>query len=352
MTYTDNMIQWYEKYNNFDKVKKVKTNLIYGNTDMKKTQYAIVIPAYKRPAYLDAALQSAINQEYNNQYKIIVLDDYADIDSSTDEIMKKYCTEYNNILYYRNAERLGTFSNFNRAFEVCDSDWICLLHDDDLMKPHHLSTCNSFHLDINKVGVLFNTHTILNEANLQRSGIKKIIEKINVAIESIKSHSHKLINVDYEINLFTPCCVLYNRQACLNVGGFDDTFYPGSDIAYWSKLIAHGYQCLKTKKSLSYYRLATNDTFNIDTQIKGFNFMQYFSKSYFYKKYPVSVAHKKYSKDITKTYYAWCMNYPNSKDVFDSLFKDLHLDSKYYTLREQKLLYSKMMILDALRKLF
>ena len=135
------MIDWknWDKYeDNFKKCSKYKSNLIYGNEEKRDYEVSIVIPTYKRSTLLKQALDSALCQEREINYNIIVLDNYAEGDEETDKLMKHYCKEHENIVYYRNEINLDIVGNWNRGIELCMGSWMCMLHDDDLLKPEFL----------------------------------------------------------------------------------------------------------------------------------------------------------------------------------------------------------------------
>ena len=56
-----------------------------------------IILSYRRVDGLIQALESAINQDYDGEYEILVMDDSGLI-TQIDDVMKKYCTKFNNIV--------------------------------------------------------------------------------------------------------------------------------------------------------------------------------------------------------------------------------------------------------------
>lgn len=90
----------------------------------------IVMPSYNKKSYIEEALQSALKQNTNFDYGIIVADDAST--DGTDEILKYYEAENTSkikVLY--SAKNQGLLSNILRVYEEMDSDYFCVLDADD-----------------------------------------------------------------------------------------------------------------------------------------------------------------------------------------------------------------------------
>ena len=113
---------------------------------------SIAIPTYKGK-YLDEAINSAINQEYNN-IEIIVVND-----QSPNDIEPIVCN-YNDkrIRYYSNKKNIGKEDptiNWNRCLDYAKGEFFVLLCDDDILLPNFVKEliglankypfCNVFH---------------------------------------------------------------------------------------------------------------------------------------------------------------------------------------------------------------
>jgi hypothetical protein len=62
--------------------------------------------------------------------------------------------------------------------------------------------------------------------------------------------------------------LLVNKPKAIEVGGFDDRYYPIGDAVFYSKLASY-YQTLFLPERLSVYRIASNDSLSTDTCIKN-----------------------------------------------------------------------------------
>jgi len=228
--------RWKLKEDNFARYRPIRSTLIYGTPSETVPSVSVIVPAYMKAEGLKNALDSAIRQDYDLPYEIIVVDD-SGFDPQIDELMKEYCRANPNMLYYRNDENLGVFGNWNRACELCRSEWYCLLHDDDKMKPYYLKTCMSLAGSLSdKVGLIGNyMETVDSNTGEVR---KTLIDKI-VAV-FIKLRNKKPIYLTLKDNIkhvfVQPCCLFINKKKAVELGGLDDEYYPSSDFVLAAKM--------------------------------------------------------------------------------------------------------------------
>lgn len=234
---------WNKRKNNFDKYKDIKSDLIYGTLSKKVPEVSIMIITYKRADKLKIALDSAINQDYKMKYEIIVCDD-SGYDKETDLLMKKYCKKYKNIIYYRHEKNLGQYANWNRACELCRTNWYCLLHDDDILKENYLTllmNSKDRFVDIGLIGVY-------EEANDTRSDNKdKKVRFIDRLINTfIRINNGKLINLSLKDNIkhiYVMNSTFINKEKAIEIGGLDDNYFPSSDFAFSAKMAYYYKTC-------------------------------------------------------------------------------------------------------------
>lgn len=230
-----NWKNWNSKTDNFKKYKNIKSNIIYGNFSEKIPKVSIIIITYKRSEGLKRALESALKQDYKNDYEIIVCDD-SEYDEKTDKLMKKYCDKYDNIIYYRNEKNLGQYANWNRACELCRTEWYCLLHDDDMIKSNYLSVLTKIVSGLESVGLV---GSYMDTYNFDTGQIKKTIIELFVNI-FIKLRLKKPIKITLSDNIkhiyISSCCLFINKNKVKNIGGLNDKYFPSSDFVLSAKM--------------------------------------------------------------------------------------------------------------------
>ena len=97
---------------------------------------SVIIPTYKRKLdYVSNALQSVLNQTYDN-IEIIVVDDSPNDFPYRDEI-KKYIEKLNDdrVIYIRNEKNLGGSLSRNVGINASRGEYITFLDDDDEYMP-------------------------------------------------------------------------------------------------------------------------------------------------------------------------------------------------------------------------
>ena len=117
------------------------------------TQYpfvSIVINNYNYGKYLDEAITSALDQEYE-AYEVIVVDD-----GSTDE-SRDIIASYGSRLRMIAKENGGQASAFNAGFAASTGDIVCFLDADDTFLPHKLSHVVQRFIDYPQIGWCFDT---------------------------------------------------------------------------------------------------------------------------------------------------------------------------------------------------
>jgi glycosyltransferase involved in cell wall biosynthesis len=94
---------------------------------MSRYKVSVCIPAYRQPDSLRRALRSVFVQKFSD-FEIIVTDDSPD--TSVEAVISEFRGR-SNMRYFRNAARLGTPENWNRAVREANGEFIKVLHHDD-----------------------------------------------------------------------------------------------------------------------------------------------------------------------------------------------------------------------------
>ena len=95
---------------------------------------SILIPAYNSESYLNATIESALNQMWPN-LEIIIVDD-----GSTDDTLAIARSFESRILKVISQPHAGASTARNRALSVCQGDYIQWLDADDLLSPTKIAT--------------------------------------------------------------------------------------------------------------------------------------------------------------------------------------------------------------------
>lgn len=102
---------------------------------MKKL--SIIIPAYNAENYIERCIDSILDQQYNNEIEIIVVNDGST--DSTEDILDNYCRKYPTLFKIVKRENGGVSSARNAGLDVATGDWIWFCDADDYIVRNGLS---------------------------------------------------------------------------------------------------------------------------------------------------------------------------------------------------------------------
>lgn len=127
----------------------------------------IAMPVYERKDYFLEALKSALNQTV--KCSVIVVDN-----CSSHSYFEKLCSEYN-VSYYRNDENIGLFPNWNRCFELADSEYVMILGDDDILDPEYVELFISAKKNYPDIDIFFSDFVLNNLTIGKESSHKHVL---------------------------------------------------------------------------------------------------------------------------------------------------------------------------------
>ena len=102
------------------------------------TRLTVGLPVYNGDACVTDAIESAIAQTFTDWQMIIC--DNASTDR-TGDICREFAARDSQIRYLRNDENIGLTRNFNKAFELSDSEYFKWLAHDDICLPKFFERC-------------------------------------------------------------------------------------------------------------------------------------------------------------------------------------------------------------------
>lgn len=269
-----NFFDLMETNNNFCKFENVTSKKVYGEFDETCPEISIVIPTYRGGNLLKEAINSAVHQTVpQNLFEVIVVCDNSEPDCQAIKTVQEINAQ--NVVCFQNQKNIGMFGNFNRCFSLARTKWVCMLHDDDLVKEDLIEKALRAVKLLNnndKLGFILplRENIILRENsyfNIKLSPIERISEQLknwlsgkNKAICLSQNESFK----QGWMRLLPPSCgTLFRREAVINVGGFDYG-YAGADHILFDK-ICRNYLGYAYGESWGYYRWLDNATLQEDT---------------------------------------------------------------------------------------
>jgi len=97
--------------------------------------FSIVIPTYNRTHRILKAIQSVLNQNFQD-FEIIIIDDASK--DNTEEVVQEIKDK--RVRYFRNETNLERCHSRNKGIKLATGKYICFLDSDDYHLPNHLET--------------------------------------------------------------------------------------------------------------------------------------------------------------------------------------------------------------------
>lgn len=223
---------------------------------------SIVIPTYNRLDLLKESMNGILKQiKVDYKYEIIVI-----CDNPKDIEISNYIRSLNldNLSYYINTKNLGLFNTMNLGVQLAQGEWVAFLHDDDLLKENYLKEINKLihkHKDIG--AIMVSTKQIGNvnyRSRLRETGLYKFLKPIKDKLSNGKMYQLRIFdNILWCADQYgAPSCgSVWNREKFLQVGGYNDEWYPSGDWFYMVEFNKK-YKVYKTSEQLGYYRWSEN----------------------------------------------------------------------------------------------
>lgn len=181
---------------------------------------SVIIPTYKRSEYLKRAIDSVLNQSYNNIEIIVVDDNNPDTDyRKTNELVMKEYEHNNNIIYIKHKKNMNGAVARNTGIKKASGDYITFLDDDDFFLKDRLKNIIEYIKNTNYDAVYTGVITI------NHNHVKNIFS------------ANKSGNLQYELlhmnSLFkTGSNLFFKSEVFKNLKGFDSSYIRHQDIEF------------------------------------------------------------------------------------------------------------------------
>lgn len=183
---------------------------------------SIVVPTYKRPLLLKQTLESIISQKGFSNYEVLIVDNEGisrnGVISETEKVIRDLQNDH--IVYYQNEKEYPSVINWNYCLALARGKWICMVHDDDVLLPDHLSTMYQ----------LVCANSEIDFVGCANYSFKSIAELTNIT----KSSRTNIKKVRFEEFMYgMPVSLLgafFRRDSAVQIGGFDGKSYIGDYV--------------------------------------------------------------------------------------------------------------------------
>lgn len=241
---------------------------------MSSARVSVVIPNFNHAKYLDARIQSVLNQDFKN-FEVILLDD-ASVDNSLD-VIRRYQDRVDFKVVVNKKNSGSTFEQWRRGISLSCGEYIWIAESDDLADPRFLSSLVA-KLDANPEVVLAYCQSNYIDEWGEISGSAKAwtddldskrwgLDFINSGIDECKY----FLSVK---NTIPNASGVVFRKACFYQIDTATNMRLCGDWLIWARLVRLG-KIAFCKDSLNYFRIhANNVRSNITRDITAREFLR------------------------------------------------------------------------------
>lgn len=218
--------------------------VVEGGTGVLKTcdsvkceqhKVSVIMPAYNASQFIAQAIESVLNQTYNN-WELIVVDDCSNDD--TINIIENFCVNDSRIRLIKHKRNQGVAVARNTALDVATGDFIAFLDADDKWISNKLELQIDFMIKNNYV--------------LTYTGYQKFDSDTGTKGKVIICPEKMAANDIYKNTAIACLTVMVNRKA---VGVFHmPNLSHTEDQITWQQILDRGYTAYGLNENLSLYR--------------------------------------------------------------------------------------------------
>ena len=229
-----------------------------------------MIATYNQPAYIVKAVQSCLNQDYDN-FEVVVGDD-----STNDDNYNALLPFFSNpkLKYFRNKENVGRVKNYRKLlYDYAIGDWAMMLDGDDYyIDNNYLALAAKWIIENENIVLVNAGHLLIDENNNTKTALPIVQENI--------IHSGEKIFCNFlQIGQHSTC--IYDRKLAVSLN-FYSLNSMGTDTDGLMRLSLHG-NVVYLNNIVAIWLIHTeNNTFKASDAIKQMHEMKFIDNIYNY----------------------------------------------------------------------
>lgn len=188
---------------------------------------SVIIPTYNRGDVLERAIDSAVNQKYEN-IEVIVIDD-GSVDNTESVV-----SNFPDVTYIKHEKNLGGSHARNTGIKNSSGDILAFLDSDDEWMPNKIST---------QVRHLLESDSIACYSNVKRDSqhLRNYIDKMFPPANHPESRTELIrMLLSHEIFIHAGSTLVAQSGVVDEIGGFDEDFERYQDVEFTIRLAKKG----------------------------------------------------------------------------------------------------------------
>jgi glycosyltransferase involved in cell wall biosynthesis len=203
---------------------------------MEAKRVSIIIPVYNGANYLKEAIDSALNQTYQNT-EIIVINDGSSDGGKTEEI----ALSYGDRIRYFSKENGGVATALNLGIEEANGEYISWLSHDDLYLPQKIERQIEYLDKIRSAILPVNHEKILLYSDFEAVEVETNVSQfIKVQSVGLEDPTRDTLNLLLNSGLH-GCTLLIPKQGFVDAGLFRADLRTTQDYELWFRFVKKGY---------------------------------------------------------------------------------------------------------------
>ena len=195
---------------------------------MENPRVSVVIPAYNHERYVGEAIQSVLNQTFQD-FELIIIND-GSTDRTEEEILKFHDPR---IRYYSQENR-GLSATLNRGIELARGEFFTFLPSDDMMLPEKLQIQTKVLEESKDLGLVFSYPIIIDA-----QGKEIIDDPIVDWFKTPFDKKEEIFPALFERNFLCAPTVLIRKECFKKVGFFDESLKTAQDYDMWMRILKY-----------------------------------------------------------------------------------------------------------------
>ena len=205
---------------------------------MSNSKVSVVIPAYNHEKYVGEAIQSVLDQTFQD-FELIIIND-GSTDNTEAEILK---FKDDRIRYYSQENR-GLSATLNRGIELARGEYFNFLPSDDAFLPEKLAIQWKAFEESRDIGIVFSYHIVVDGEGKEVKD-DPIVDWFNVPFET----KEEIFPALFERDFLSAPSALIKMECFKKVGPFDESLRTAQDYDLWIRVLKY-YDLRLIKKSL------------------------------------------------------------------------------------------------------